>query len=447
MATLRPRGTSVFTGFFLIFVGIVLLLHNYKGLEIGEFLRTWWPLILILWGGIKLYERTVGRRSGETGYARITAGEVFLVFGLLILLLSVAGVDEVSSRFRGHGITFGETYPFDLDLAPKAVPADARITVRNDRGDITVSTSDTNEIRVSGKKKVTTWNEEDAEKIANPASVEIVQNGDGYEIHPTSSDSRVAMDLDISIPKKSALSVRSEQGDITISDLSTPVTINSNSSENIEVRDTSGDVSIDARKGDIKVSDTKGNVKISGKGGQIDVTSATGGLTLNGEFYGPIRADKIAKGVRFISKRTDLTLTQLTGHIEAGSGNLEIVDAPGNIALRTNSYDVSIENATGKVQVDNRNGEVSVRFSAPPKEDVNITNSNSTISLTLPGASNFDINADCHSCDIESDFSGDSLKGTKESENSHLEGKYGTARGPKITLKTSYGELAIRKTS
>jgi len=63
------------------------------------------------------------------------------------------------------------------------VPAGARVTVRNERGDITVSTSDSNEIRVSGKKKVTTWNEDEAQKIAEPASVEIVQNGDGYEIH------------------------------------------------------------------------------------------------------------------------------------------------------------------------------------------------------------------------------------------------------------------------
>src|SRR5207247_326866 len=83
---------------------------------------------------------------------------------------------------------------------------------------------------------------------------------------------------------------------------------------------------------------------------------ASGGLTIDGEFYGPIRADKIAKGVRFISQRTDLTLTQLTGHMEAGSGNLEIADAPGNLSLRTNSYDVTIENAGGKVKVDNRNG-------------------------------------------------------------------------------------------
>lgn len=445
MATLRPRGTSVFSGLFLIFVGAILLLHNYRGLEIGELLRTWWPLILILWGGIKLYERTVGRRSGDAGYARITAGEVFLVFGLLILLLSVAGVDIVKERFGDH-LRMGETYPFDLDLAPKPVAADARITIHNGRGDITVSASDTAEIRVSGKKKVTTWNEDDAQKIAEPASVEITQNGDGYDIHPTSSDSRIDMDLDISVPKKSTLTIRNEKGDIVVSDMATAVAVTSTSGD-IEVRDTNGDVSIDTRKGDIKVSDTKGNVKIAGNGGEVNVTSATGGLTLDGEFYGPIRADKIAKGVRFISKRTDLTLTQLTGHIEAGSGNLEIVDAPGNIALRTNSYDVTIENATGKVKVDNRNGDVSLRFATPPKEDVDVTNSNSTITLTIPSSSSFDINADCHACDIDSDFSEDSLKSSKESENSHVDGKVGTARGPKITLKTSYGDLAIRKIS
>jgi hypothetical protein len=43
----------------------------------------------------------------------------------------------------------------------------------------------------------------------------------------------------------------------------------------------------------------------------------------------------VAKGVRYVSHRTDLTVTQLGGHMEVGSGNIEIVDAPGNVNLRT----------------------------------------------------------------------------------------------------------------
>ncbi len=175
-----------------------------------------------------------------------------------------------------------------------------------------------------------------------------------------------------------------------MSDMATPVSITSASGD-VEVRDTASDVNIEMHKGDVKVSDTKGDIKISGKGTQVDVASATGSLTLDGEFYGPIRAEKVAKGLRFISQRTDLTLTSLTGHMETSSGNLEIVDAPGDIALRTNRYSVTIENATGKVKVDNRDGDVSLRFSSPPKEDIDVTNTNASISLTLPESASFSI--------------------------------------------------------
>src|SRR5260370_40714 len=262
-----PRG-SIFPGLVLLSVGTLVLLHNYGGLEIDSVLHHWWPLLLIFWGAIKLHERTVGARSGDPAAARITAGEVLLVLGLLAFLGIVVGADYARSKFPGKdiGIEFnGDAHDFDLDVAPKK----AGLTVRDEKGNVTVS--------------------------AMAASV----------------------------------SVTSLNGDV-------------------EVRDTAGDVNIDMRRGDVKVSDTKGDVKISGKGGEVNVASAGGGLTLEGEFYGPIRADKINKGVRFISHRTDLTVSQLSGHMEAGSGNLEIADAPGNLSLRTNSYDVSVENAGGK---------------------------------------------------------------------------------------------------
>ena len=113
-------------------------------------------------------------------------------------------------------------------------------------------------------------------------------------------------------------------------------------------------------------------VKLSGKGGQVDVASVAGGLTLDGDFYGPIRADKIAKGVRYISQRTDLTLTQLGGHLELESGSLQIADAPGSLQLRTNRYNLEIENVGGKVKIDNRDGSIDVRYSFPPKDDIEI---------------------------------------------------------------------------
>lgn len=452
MAPSTRRGSGLFTGLILISVGVVLLLHNYRGLDLSDAVFRWWPLALIFLGAIKLYDRTVARRAGDATSARITGGEILLVVGMVTLVCCVAAWDITKRTVRDKfgGVSWGDAYPFDLDVAPKVIPANARITIRGARGDITVRPTDASEIRVAGKKTVRGWNEDEAQRRGASVSVEIVQNGDGYEVHPAGSgagDSGVSIDMDIQVPKKSQITVRNDKGDITVSDMSAPVSL-TNTNGDVEVRDTGADVTIEMHKGDVKVSDTKGDIKISGRGGQVDVASATGSFTLDGEFYGPIRADKIAKGLRFISQRTDLTLTQLTGHMEAGSGNLEIVDAPGDLTLRTNRYSVMIENAGGKMKVDNRDGDVDLRFSNPPKDDIDVTNTNASVSLTLPGASSFTIGADCHSCDVDSEFSADTLNKTSNSSgDSKLEGKYGSGRGPKVTLKTTYGSLSIRKTS
>ncbi|HWW17262.1 MAG TPA: DUF4097 family beta strand repeat-containing protein [Candidatus Saccharimonadales bacterium] len=449
MSRLRPRGSSVFSGLLLIFVGLLLLLHNYRGFDLTDIFLRWWPLILIFWGAIKIYERTAGARTSPPGAARITSGEVFLVLGVLSLVGVVVAVDQGRRHLSGMDIELpGETFASSIDVAPKPVPPNARITVRGARGNITVRASDEPEIRVAGKVNVKSWSEGAAKRLSEQVSAEIVQNGDGYEVRPTGGgNARVSVDLDITVPKKSLLTIHSEKGDVSVSDMASQVSID-NGNGDIEVRGAGGDVSVDMRKGDAKISDTKGDVKISGHGGSIEAVNASGSFTINGEFVGPVRADKVAKGVRFVSHRTDLTLTQLSGHMEAGSGSLEVVDAPGNLIVRSRDEDISIENAGGKIKIDDRNGNIQVRFSSPPKEDIEIANASAPITLTLPESSSFEIVADCHSGDIESEFESDTLKKTStESGDSHLEGKYGRGRGPKITLKTTYGSISIHKTS
>jgi hypothetical protein len=451
MSNGRPRGSSIFSGAILIFIGTLLLLHNYRGFEIGEVFRHWWPLLLIVWGALKLWERAWGARSGDTSGARVTPGEVFLVLGLMALIGIVITTENVKRHFGDwtNDWDWGNTVTSDLDVAPASVPANARITIRGFHGDITVRSGDEPEIRVNGKKNIKSWNETDARRLGEHVGVEIAKNGDGYEVRPTGGgDSRASVDMDVVVPKKSSVTVRSDKGDISISDMATPVTINGANGD-VEVRNTVGDVNIEMRRGDVKVTGTKGDVKISGSGDSVEVVDATGNFTVNGEFVGPIRAEKIAKGVRYVSRRTDLTLTQLSGHMELGSGNLEVVDAPGNLNVRTHEEEVSIENAGGKVKVDNRNGNIEVRFSSPPKDAIELYNASAAITLSMPASSNFEIVADCHSGDIDSEFEADSLKKTTTSSggDTHLEGKYGDGRGPKITLKTSYGSISVHKNS
>ena len=403
--------------------------------------------MIIFWGAVKLYERTAGRRFGGGDGGRATGGEAGLVLAMVALVAIVALATRVKDHF-GPVIDPGERFSYDIDVAPKKVPANARVMVRNGRGDITVRGSDNGEIRVTAKKTVKSWSETEAERIAEPVKVTIEQNGDGYEVHPTGFDlssSKIGVDLEVAIPKKSALSVKTDKGDVAVSGISGDVVVTDMTGD-VDVRGTAGDVNVEMRKGDTKVSGTKGDVKISGKGGEIEVNDTAGSLTVEGDFYGPIRADKAVKGVRMVSSKTDLTLSALAGHFETGSGNMDIVDAPGNLSLRTRDSEINVENPGGKVSIDNRNASVGVRFSSAPKEDVQITNSSSEIALTVPGGASFEITADCRNCEISSEFPGLGASKT-ESGDSHLTGKYGTGKGPKITLKTSYGNISLRRTS
>jgi len=381
----------------------------------------------------------------------VTAGEVFLVLGMLALLALVVGYDytkkEVVDRL-GIEVS-GDDHAFDMDAPPpQTIPPNARVSVKLGRGDLTIRGSEDAQLRISAKKNAKAWNEAEAERLAKPVGVEIVKNGDVYEVHPTGydlSNSRLSVNLELSIPRKSPLTLKTEKGDITVSGVASDVSISVQSGD-VDLRDIIGEISVETRKGDVKAADINGDVKVSGRGGEIDVNNCTGNLTVDGDFYGPVRGDKIAKGVRLISVKTDLTLSALSGHMEAASGNLDIVDAPGLLDLRTRDMEVNLENPGGKVKIDDRNADIGVRYSSVPKEDVTISNSSAAISLTLPGSSSFDIQADCRNCEISSEFAG--LQVAKSpSGDSSLAGKFGSGRGPKIILKTSYGNIAIRRTT
>jgi cell wall-active antibiotic response 4TMS protein YvqF len=446
MAT-PARSSGLFSGLVLISIGVLVLLHNYGHLDLHGFFRRWWPLMIIFWGAVKLYERTAGRRFGGSDGGRITGNEVGLVLGMVALVAIVALADRTKQAL-GPVLEPGEIRSYDIDVAPKKIPANARVMVRNGHGDITVRGSDSGEIRVTAKKTVRTWSETEAARIAEPVKVTIEQNGDGFEVRPSGydlSNSRIGVDLEVAIPKKSVLSIKTEKGDVTVSGISGDVGITDMGGD-VDVRGTTGDVNVEMRKGDTKVSGTKGDVKVSGKGGEIEVNDTTGSLTVDGEFYGPVRADKAGKGVRMVSSKTDLTLSSLAGHMEAGSGNMDIVDAPGNLSLRTRDSEINVENPGGKVNIDNRNASIGVRFSSAPKEDVQIANSSSEIALTVPGSASFEVVADCRNCEISSEFSGLTAAKT-QSGDSHLAGKNGSGKGPKITLKTSYGNISLRRTS
>jgi hypothetical protein len=224
----RPRTTGVFSGLLLIVFGFLLLLHNYGHLQLGGLFRHWWPLIFIFWGATKLYERTLAQRHGRTA-GWITPGEVFLVIGLMIVVLGVVAVGEAPHILDEMDINIGgEPYSFPVDINPQPIAPNARILIRGGRGTITVRSSDEPTLRITGQKQIRTFSESEAQKRSTSIDIQAVKVGDGYEIHPAGydlGDSRISVDMEVVVPKKSTVIVHNERGDVNISDMATDVTV------------------------------------------------------------------------------------------------------------------------------------------------------------------------------------------------------------------------------
>ncbi len=87
-----------------------------------------------------------------------------------------------------------------------------------------------------------------------------------------------------------------------------------------------------------------------------------------------------------------------------------------------------------------------MRFSQPPREDINIADDSGGVDVTLPSNSSFEISAASQSGEVQSEFEDSSLKLENENGSGKLNGKVG-AGGPKIHITTSYGTLYLRKSS
>jgi len=445
------RRRSIFSGLLLVVIGALFLWHNFQGgFEIWRVIERWWPVVLILWGLAKLYDYWAAKQSGEAPPRTMTGGEILLVI-FLFILAGVAGGREWMIK-HGHDydieVPWATKYTFSEEVPAKAVKASAEIRVNTDRGDITVIPEEIAEVKVSVKKTATGTDESEARKRAEAVRVVVVETEGGYEVRPEAdSDTQrwVRVDLEVRVPKQASVKAKAERGDVQVSGVAGPVRVE-NLNGDVDVHDVAGDIAVEIRRGDVSVRNTKGNVAISGRGGEVQVADVAGQAVINGEYSGPISVSNAAKGARFISKRTDLTISQLNGRFETGSGRLEITDAPGNVQLETSSYDVVLEKVNGRVLVKNRNGNIEMRLTQAPKEDIELVTERGSIDLSVPGKSSFELTAEARRGDIEVDgeFAGIPKTEPDRSGDSRVVVKIGQ-RGPQIVVRTSYGSIQLRK--
>jgi DUF4097 and DUF4098 domain-containing protein YvlB len=448
----QDQRSSIFSGLLLILLGVLFLLARFDpNLGIWHFFWRYWPVVIILWGLAKLVDHLGAHHAGQGRPPLLNGGEA----ALLVLVFFVLAGMGLYSRIREKNPDLNFDVGFfnhqatqSQELPAKTIAAGSHVTLTTVRGSITAHAGDGNDLLVSVNETAEGASERSAQDRMKTLHVVIDQTGDGYSVHPVNlgdTGGHVTVDLDVTLPKKVSITANSDRGDIHISGVAGAVTATAQHGD-IEIHEVASDVNAKMTKGDTRISNVAGNVSLAGHGNEIEISEVKGNAAIDGDFFGPIRVRSVTGTTRYRSQKADLTLVGVRGRLELDSEQIEISDVSGSAKLVTHEKDIDVENVNGRLDIADTKGDVKVRFSQPPREDINIADDSGGVDVTLPSNSSFEISATSQSGEVQSEFEDASLKLENENGTGRLNGKAGGG-GPKIHITTSYGTFYLRKSS
>ncbi len=434
----------------LVLVGVVFLLINFGGLDwrgVGLWFANWWPLLLIIWGLHKTWEYYQAKQGGYA-VSGIGFGGVFGIVMLILIGSSFTGLSrvpwgDIPGEISIDGdddfpVIFGHKHYFS-ETVEQAFPAGGSLRVASDRGDIQVVAGADDKLRVLINKVVVSPSATRAESDAANMKPSISVAGDVVTINANTRSG--AMNMEIQIPRKAAVDLMTLRGDIRVTGREGAVKVHTSRGD-VTVEDVNGSATIHLRRGDLRATHVTGDVNAEGRGDETVMEDIGGRAVLQGEYNGPVRFSKVAKGLQFKSARTNVETAALEGEVMFEGDNLHALHASGPMKVLTRSYDVRLEDVSGDVRVENRNGEVSLRPGKLPLGNIEITNDRGPIRLLLPSRADFQLDATAERGEIESDFA--ELRIDRERRDAKASGKVGSG-GSHIRLTADRAHIEIRK--
>lgn len=452
---LPPRRRSFAGPVVLIVLGTIFLLGNMHLLAWGRLAMLfahYWPLLLILWGVIKLIEHQQAQRDGLPPRG-IGAGGVLLVifivfFGLIATHVTRYHWEDIRNNM---GIDqgdldniFGHTYNFDDQLERDIATSVTSLRINDDHGAVRVSAADDNKITVMVRKRVGTESQSDADKYNQQTKPEITFAGNTMVLDArtqAAGDHSVQSDLEISIPRKMELHITGRKGDVSVTGRDGDVEIAAQHGD-VSVEDVKGNVKLNLEKSSARVERITGDVHIEGRLNEVSVTDVNGAAQLNGEFQESVKLGHISKTVAFKSSRTEMEFSRLDGDLDLDSDDLHADKIAGPVRLTTRSKQIRLSDVSGDVRLQNDNG--GVELSMRSLGNVQIESRNGDVQVSVPDKAGFRVDARTRDGEIQSDFP--ELKIDNGDHEATATGSVGNGASH-IVINNSHDGIEIRKAS
>jgi DUF4097 and DUF4098 domain-containing protein YvlB len=392
MSDQRPArsGCALTLGVLLVVVGSLLLASNVFGFSLAwlwtrgiVWFGKYWPVLLILWGIYKVYQRIVHPES-----ARVGAGEILLMFFIIFTGLSVhftrrlvtglpvnVSIDDII-EIIGSDISFEPAYSYS-DEYRFDLPGEMGLLVENQRGAVTVVGWDEQELKLKVTKRIYRHSEEKAAEVAEDIQprFDVPPDGPARLVLETPSSDGVIVetDLELWVPRETALTVSNRRGRLRVSGIRAPVGL-ATSQDSIEVRDITGRLSVDGRRGTVRIEAITGDVEARNRYGAMTIKEVDGNLigeTSNGSLY----VERITGTARLTNRHSRIRASHIGGDltVEASHTEVTVKDLGATATIETSYRPIFVKGVEGRLAIEARSSEIEVR-DINGNLDVNNTN-------------------------------------------------------------------------
>ncbi|MCB1566995.1 MAG: DUF4097 family beta strand repeat protein [Xanthomonadales bacterium] len=210
----------------------------------------------------------------------------------------------------------------------RSVNPDARVSVENVKGRISVTAWDRSEVHIGGSLGDGVERlEVDGGGDHLDIKVRYPQGGGWFGGGNNAGPSR----LEIKVPRAAVLDLEGVSADIDVTGID---------SEALEAESVSGNVSVDARVRDISVSSVSGDLDLSVDVQELSLETVSGDITAKGNITGSLRAEVVSGDLEIAAgELKEIRLTTVSGDVElraalAASGRLSAESVSGDLDLR-----------------------------------------------------------------------------------------------------------------
>lgn len=218
------------------------------------------------------------------------------------------------------------------------------LRVSNVSGETDITVGETSEVLVRARKRIRGWSEDRAKRLLENVEIRMEQDGSEIRVEPRLFEQergwldlfrggRVAVDLDIRVPREVAVEASTVSGDLSIT----------GTRGQHEVRSVSGDVTLDDVQGPVLLRTVSGDVSATAYAGRLEANSTSGDIEIR-------RSRVRTPDVVTVSGNVDIRSVALPA--DGGEGRVKTVSGDIEIAIATDDAEVDYQTVSGDTLVE-----------------------------------------------------------------------------------------------